>query len=1302
MLFSSKRHYFGKFRLKKASVFCLPGFHVDPVWRKTQAEYIEQSLSLIHQYLLACRADPYYGVYLSEVDYLKPYLDLYPEERAWLKKLIHQERCATGGAYNQPNETSIGGESLIRNILIGQLYHKTVLESETLVYMSWDCFGHIPQMPQILEQCGIKGAVFTRTNYRDPSIAIPGIPDLFLWIAPNGTSIYARRIDYYLPEEKKPEKEAITQFEHLRQQIPELNADLLIDAADMRVPRTPMVGKCRELSEGDIPIITTGTAATKFFSCVETLHLGNKLKLEPVTRDMSQYNEGCELSRIDLKIANRIVENMLFDVETWATIASMYGIPYPDRALDKTWRQVLFCQHHDGITGCSTDIAFVDLLEAYRDALETVSKCRKHTIEQLAQLIDTQSADSDHVIVTFNSLPWRRTGIARHPIDLTAMEDTFSLVDPDGTIIPYELEPLEQTPEGKVTKALALWLEKEHPASGYRKSAFIKHEDVEFPWIQKSQSQHWLENEHLRIEVNPERGGGIVSLVQKETGREFINTKHTQPANDIVLLTEGEGDEPAWRLLTTGEKDFGHKSTARVECREGEVTKRLILHATGPGPCHRIQELCLYRGLPFIDCTTILENYQGENGNGSSNKRDLYLAAFPLDLPGTLPVLEDRFYAKAYRRSRGYMDFFSTLYEWKSEHAMNSCYRWVDVSWTFLVRFMSGKKEVSSMAIGPSEVVIGADPHRPLRERLIQHLAKHGVTCTPRYDKDNPGNDELFRQCSFCLGNRENNSYTKYLLEQNEAAKEYYERNMQEIGYVVLVLDDPKRKRMPVFLFAGQTDALTVQATEELIQSTVAHRWEYSSSACFMKKTGIVDDAGFALINRGNTLCSVEKDGTLALALMHTTPYPSPQTPWPYTFAETKTHIFQYRLYPHTGDWRHAEIPRRAMEYNHELYVMDADSHEGVLPSVSSFWSVEPGNILLSAIKPTGFPVTEHRCPPKNKTQTTVRLYEAHGEESNIWLDSKLEVKNVKPVQINEKPGTSKREVFREEQYIRTIAHANEIVTLNLELKPPTEQAHDPQEFPPARDSFPVRYWRFNSGAAPEGFIPLAISLRGHLKTHSYHRQATIHSLDLVISNNSIEEEQRGEITITTPSFWRSIPEKVNYRIQPNQFQILPLTIVFEGPEREGFIKVETEVEGVRLEDIIQIGQQPEPDISMVLTHDSFHIHLQHELPYELSGSVSLITPPEAWPSKEVGEYSLSSVTPQKQYYSLPGKEKKTLIFPMTEPLNRYGIATDHHWMIIKLTTFYCLRYYHVRLDGGNSEGLGRIIQPPYESIEQS
>lgn len=1310
MLFSDKRSSFKKLKVKQPTVFCLPGFHLDTVWKKTQAEYIEQSLSLIRQYLLACRADPYCGVYLSEVDALKPYLDLFPEEHAWVVTLIQQERCSTGGAYNQPNETTIGGEALIRNFLMGKLYHKTLGGMESPVYMGWDAFGHVPQLPQILEKCGMQGVVFTRSNYRDPSVPIPGIPNLFMWLAPNGSRVYAQRIDYMLKPDVTLHTISDEALKANQQTWSNLNTALIVDAGDMQLPRAESIGNARSLSTGTPVIQFSGAAATKFFSSVDTLVAAKRLVLDSVTRDMTQYNEGCELSRMDLKIANRLVENQLFDAEVWGTIASLHGSEYPRRVLDYAWRQVLFCQHHDAITGCGSDVVFADLLDIYREAIEAASKECCQSLTALASAIDTTSNRNQSRIIVFNSLPWRRDGIVQAWLDCEGLNlETLNLVDSLDRTIPFDVEQVQFKPDGAPSKALAVWLQKDMNATGYDQLGLAEKKEAEVPFICEGDTRTWIENEFFRVHIDPDRGGGITSLVDKETGKEFINQDHAQPANDLMLLTEGAGDEPAWRLLTTGEKESASEGSAEIKTIEGNVSTRLIINAPGPGPCQRIQEIRLYRELPYIDCMTILENYQGYQKqvleNDPQQIRDLYLLAFPLDLPGALPVLEDRFYAKAYRRSRRFMDFHSSFYKWDSKHAMNSCYRWVDASWTFLVRFVEKKEEKGSLAIGPSEAVIGQEKHRGLRERLMMHLARHGVTCTPRFAQDDPKSDMLFRQCSFSIGTSEENAYTKALLEQDAKAKAFYQRNLKEIGYVCMVVEDrlskSRKNSLPVFIFAGKTDTLNEQAVDEMIQSTVAHRWDCTYSSCFLEKISSVDDYGFAILNRGTTLCSMEADGTLALALMHTAPYPEPQTPWMFDFAEQKTHIFQYRLLPHRGDWRHAEIPRRAMEYNHETAAIIEPPHQGTLPHKKSFFSIEPGNILLSALKPAGFPDVEYRRPPKDNQSIIARMYEAHGEESNLWLECWQNAKNVKAVRMDETSLSSKREVYREDQFIRTISHANEILTLNLGLKYEKritgKSVEDTKNKGIARVL--TRYWRLNHGSTPEGFNPLVISLRGQPKSNSISNEIKILQFELVIANNCVSETQEGEVRLITPSYWRVLPATVKYKLQGGGFQVIPFHLVLDSSERDGYIKAQTTIQGMMIEDLIHIGRPPEFDLSMTLTEDAFNVHLQNNFPYEISGMVSIISPVESWPYSLVSDYSLSAISSPRQPYSIKSGKLESLAFPIKELQNRFGIRGDHHWLIIKLTSHFAVRYYHVRLDGGKSEGLGRILHPPYDPL---
>ena len=111
-------------------------FHYDPVWWDTQGEFTESRLllpgedgslpevrtafELVALHLDEARRDPDYKFVLAEIDYLKPYLDTHPEDRADLRRFLAEGRVEiVGGNYNEPNTNLTGAESTIRNAVYG-------------------------------------------------------------------------------------------------------------------------------------------------------------------------------------------------------------------------------------------------------------------------------------------------------------------------------------------------------------------------------------------------------------------------------------------------------------------------------------------------------------------------------------------------------------------------------------------------------------------------------------------------------------------------------------------------------------------------------------------------------------------------------------------------------------------------------------------------------------------------------------------------------------------------------------------------------------------------------------------------------------------------------------------------------------------------------------------------------------------------------------------------------------------------------------------------------------------------------
>ncbi len=72
---------------------------------------------------------------------------------------------------------------------------------------------------------------------------------------------------------------------------------------------------------------------------------------------------------------------------------------------------------------------------------------------------------------------------------------------------------------------------------------------------------------------------------------------------------------------------------------------------------------------------------------------------------------------------------------------------------------------------------------------------------------------------------------------------------------------------------------------------------------------------------------------------------------WPDPDADQGHHHFHYALYPHAGTWKDALTMRHGWEYYYPLQAVVTTAHPGTLPPEHSFASVEPDNVVLTAVK---------------------------------------------------------------------------------------------------------------------------------------------------------------------------------------------------------------------------------------------------------------------------------------------------------------------------------------------------------------
>jgi alpha-mannosidase len=100
---------------------------------------------------------------------------------------------------------------------------------------------------------------------------------------------------------------------------------------------------------------------------------------------------------------------------------------------------------------------------------------------------------------------------------------------------------------------------------------------------------------------------------------------------------------------------------------------------------------------------------------------------------------------------------------------------------------------------------------------------------------------------------------------------------------------------------------------------------------------------GFSLINESKFGYD-DQGNVLRLTLLRSPTWPDPE-------ADRGHQHFSYALYPHAADWKQALTVRHGYEYNYPLLAMPVAAHDGSLPLEHSFASVQPENVVLTAMK---------------------------------------------------------------------------------------------------------------------------------------------------------------------------------------------------------------------------------------------------------------------------------------------------------------------------------------------------------------
>jgi alpha-mannosidase len=1232
-------------------------FHYDPVWWSTQGQFTESRLmlpdehgempevrtafELVRLHLDAARRDPDYKFVLAEIDYLKPHFDAHPEDRADLLDFISAGRIElVGGSYNEPNTNLTCAESTIRNAVYGIAYQRGVLGGDPRTSWMLDAFGFDPGYPGIMAAAGLTSSSWARGPFHQwgPSDnSMMQFASEFEWLSPDGTGLLtsymanhygAGWVLHHAKTLAAAETDAYQQFRQLALVAATRNV-LLPVGADHVIPARWVTAVHRDWNSRYVWPRFVTAVPSEFFAAVRAEAAERDIWITPQTRDMNPVYTGKDVTYIDTKQAQRAAETAVLDGERLATLAWLAGADYPAASLDKAWRLLVFGAHHDAITGSEGDQVYLDLLGGWREAWERGNDARAAAMSHLARLADTASLaaaagpapDSTTpaakpgpglAIVVVNSLSLNRTSMASVGLELPAGWPAWlSLVDDTGAAVPFLAEGITRTANGAL-QSVRITFRADVPGVGFRGFA-VRPSDAraEAGWQPQAPGAAFrLENDVFLIEADPIRGGTLSRVVDKRSQTELLQAGGR--GNELLLQPEHPKHprwaEGPWLLCPAGPGTSSAARPATVRLERCGVGSRLVAELE-LGGLHVTQETLLWDGADRIEFRTHVD--------GSIGQDRLLRVAFPVDVPGGLPVYQTA--VAVVGRPPGPVDTDVAEHSYTLDCPASE---WLAVGSTAAIALTAADGSRQLQAIGVAEVVAPPTLRRGVRD-LVAALAARGVTATcslpgsPRYGyQELDSNLPDFR---ICVGGPRDNSLTAEILDTagpevtaavsaqlaaHGAARLWLPANRSRADAFGPGADLRLPRDLPVLIVAA--DDMPAEITR-LIADLADGVIEAAAAPGTRADRAPADAAGgpatalaghsVALLNRGTPSGLVTPDGQLTMALMRAcSTWPcgvwidgkKRTTPDGTSFAwQHWSHTFEYALSAGPGNWRTAGFPAAGQDYNHDLLAVTTDLHAGPLPASARLVSVEPRTALLSALKPHGNPLAP-AGQPDTADGVTIRLRDIGGTgpaAAQVGLfpglaaaavTSLCEEGPAEPVPVEH----GRLEVTVPRAGLTTLLVHPDQGGLPASAGQPAGAVTGVPE--PAQPVF-ARYWLHGKGPAPTGNMPVAV----HLSPAMVALDEGPGALRLTVACGPAPAS--GLIRLTAPDDIVLAPSgPVNYDLGPLGHQDWEITVAARPGTQAGRRFVLAQIEdavGQVIEDsaMLAIGQPPEPRLDVPL-----------------------------------------------------------------------------------------------------------------------
>lgn len=430
--------------------------HWDRAWYLPYESFRFRLVDLIDRVIDLLNSNPNYNCFVldGQTVLIEDYLEIKPEKEAALRRLVGEERLVIGPWYVLPDLFLVSGESVIRNLQYGREMCRQYGSGMNVGYVP-DPFGHIAQLPQILNGFDIRSFIFMR-----------GMPEelakkdtlLFHW---KGADEESSVLAYYLkdgyfnaaalgyegiqgrfdvsPLSAEKAKDAIRKTADILTRNYPQNLILLNNGVDHMPEQSEIPELIGTLNMNGSNIEVEHGSFSDFMMEASKLpadlsYRGNLIGNPDHPILLNVYS-----SRVYLKQQNHSAQSKL------EKLAEPIQFFYPDTAgsqannrtfLDYAWKTLLKNHPHDDICGCSTDAVHDENESRFR---KTEEICQSLVVRVYEEMVKCGFKPSQQKLpkgekirlIAFNPHSW--------PVNKAGFSGTVHFPNPDGKEEDYKL-----------------------------------------------------------------------------------------------------------------------------------------------------------------------------------------------------------------------------------------------------------------------------------------------------------------------------------------------------------------------------------------------------------------------------------------------------------------------------------------------------------------------------------------------------------------------------------------------------------------------------------------------------------------------------------------------------------------------------------------------------------------------------------------------------------------------------------------------------------------------------------------------